>query len=78
VNNSVFTYGDVLNKLLTFILVAAVLFFVVIKPMNSLVARSRTGPTPDPTTSKCPECLSEIPLQARRCAFCTSEVRLAV
>jgi large conductance mechanosensitive channel len=78
VNNSVFLYGDVLNKLFTFVMVAAVLFFVVVKPMNSLIARSRTEPTPDPTTSKCPECLSEVPLQARRCAFCTSEIRIAV
>jgi large conductance mechanosensitive channel len=51
-----------------------VLFFVVIKPVNALVARSRTEPPADPTTRNCPECLSEIPLEAKRCAFCTTEL----
>jgi len=49
----------------------------VVKPVNALVQRSRREPTPDPTTKKCPECLSEIPIDARRCAFCTSEVATA-
>jgi large conductance mechanosensitive channel len=74
INNATFFYGDVINKLLTFVLVAAVLFFLVVRPVNALVARFRAEPSPDPTTRKCPECLSEIPVQARRCAFCTSEV----
>src|SRR5919201_3476624 len=69
-----FPYGLFLNALIAFILIAAVVFFLVVKPVNALVQRSRREPTPDPTTRKCPECLSEIPLDARRCAFCTSEV----
>jgi large conductance mechanosensitive channel len=74
VNNSVFRYGDFINKLITFLAIAAVVFFLVIVPLNALIARSRREPTPDPSTRKCPECLSEIPLEARRCAFCASEV----
>src|SRR5690606_39076166 len=77
INESVFTYGVFLNALIAFILVAAVLFFLVVKPINTLIARSRREPTPDPTTRKCPECLSEIPIAARRCAFCTAEVAAA-
>ena len=74
INSSVFEYGDFINKLITFVSVAAVVFFFVVKPMNFLIARSRREPPPDPTTKRCPECLSEIPIEARRCAFCTSQV----
>ena len=74
INGSEFHYGDFLNALIAFVLVAFVLFFVVIKPVNALVARSRNEPPADPTTRNCPECLSEIPLEAKRCAFCTTEV----
>jgi large conductance mechanosensitive channel len=74
INGSEFHYGDFLNALIAFVLVALVLFFVVIKPVNALVARSRNEPPADPTTRNCPECLSEIPLEAKRCAFCTTEV----
>jgi large conductance mechanosensitive channel len=74
INGSTFLYGDFINALVTFVTVAAVMFFVVVKPMNLLISRSHREPSPDPTTRKCPECLSEIPLDARRCAFCTSEV----
>jgi large conductance mechanosensitive channel len=54
--------------------VAAVVFFLVIKPVNALLARLRTEPPVDEQTRACPECLSEIPERARRCAFCTAEV----
>jgi large conductance mechanosensitive channel len=74
INGSRFNYGDFLNALVAFVLVALVLFFLVIKPVNALVARSRTEPPADPTTRNCPECLSEIPIAATRCAFCTSQV----
>lgn len=70
-NGSVFMYGHFINALISFILVAGSVFFFVVKPMNILIARSRKGPTADPTTKKCKECLSEIPLTAKRCAFCT-------
>jgi large conductance mechanosensitive channel len=74
INDSTFLYGDFINSLVALLTVAAAMFFLVIKPMNMLISRSRREPTPDPTTRKCPECLSEIPIDARRCAFCTSEV----
>jgi large conductance mechanosensitive channel len=78
VNGSKFRYGHLLNALLSFLIVAAVLFFLVIKPVNALLERSRTEPPVDPpSTRDCPECLSEIPTRARRCAFCTAEVGAA-
>lgn len=70
-NGSVFMYGHFINALISFILVATAIFFFVVKPMNVLIARSRKEPPVDPTTKKCKECLSEIPLQAKRCAHCT-------
>jgi large conductance mechanosensitive channel len=74
INGSRFLYGDFLNALITFISTAGAVFFFVVKPFNAFVQRTRREPTPDPTTKKCPECLSEIPVDARRCAYCTSEV----
>ena len=74
INGSVFRYGHFLNALLTFLIVAAVMFFLVIKPVNALLARRRTEPPTDEPTRDCPECLSEIPTAARRCAFCTTAV----
>jgi large conductance mechanosensitive channel len=74
INDSIFRYGDFLNKVFTFVVVAAAVFFFVVVPINALIARSRKEPPADPTTRKCPECLSEIPIDARRCAFCTSQV----
>jgi large conductance mechanosensitive channel len=73
-NGSVFGAGDFLNALISFVLVALAVFFFVVKPVNYLMARARKEPPADPTTMKCPECLSEIPIGARRCAFCTSPV----
>jgi large conductance mechanosensitive channel len=77
INESTFRYGDFINKALTFVLIAAVVFFFVVVPINALIARARREPPADPTTRKCPECLSEIPIEARRCAFCTSQVTAA-
>jgi large conductance mechanosensitive channel len=72
VNGSRFMYGDFLNAVVGFLLVGAAIYFVVVVPMNALTARLRRGdPPPDPTVKKCPECLSEIPIAARRCAQCT-------
>ncbi|MFA7302222.1 MAG: large conductance mechanosensitive channel protein MscL [Candidatus Paceibacterota bacterium] len=73
-NGSVITYGKVLNALISFVLVAAAIFFFVVKPMNLLIARTRKGAPIDPTTKKCPECESEIPLSAKRCSHCTQVV----
>jgi large conductance mechanosensitive channel len=72
VNGSKFLIGDFINALLSFILIATAVYFLIVLPVNALVARSRRAPPEDPTTMKCPECLSEIPIGARRCAFCTA------
>ena len=74
INNSNILIGSFLTAVVGFLLIAAVLFFFVVRPLNHLLARRKTELPPDPTTRECPFCLSEIPLQATRCAFCTSEV----
>ncbi|HEX3630653.1 MAG TPA: large conductance mechanosensitive channel protein MscL [Candidatus Dormibacteraeota bacterium] len=76
INNSVFRYGDFFNAVISFVLIAAAVFFFVVVPVNRLMARSRREPPADPTTQKCPACLSEIPVGARRCAFCTAPVAI--
>ena len=77
INKSRFLYGAFLNSLISFVVIAAVIFFFVIKPVNVLIERARREPPADPTTMKCPECLSEIPIGARRCAFCTAQIATA-
>jgi large conductance mechanosensitive channel len=72
VNNSKFLYGDFLNVIIAFVIIAAVIYFLVVLPYQTFTERSRKEPPADPTTKKCTECLSEIPKDARRCAFCTS------
>jgi large conductance mechanosensitive channel len=72
VNNARFLYGDFIDAILAFVIIAAVIYYFVVLPVNALVERSRKEPPADPTTKKCTECLSEIPLGAKRCAFCTS------
>ncbi len=75
VNGSEVLYGTFLNALVSFILVSAAVYFFVVLPMNTLQERRNRGQAPpDPTTKKCPECMSEIPIAARKCAFCTSAV----
>jgi large conductance mechanosensitive channel len=74
INGSTFRYGHLLNAILSFLIIAFVVFFFVIKPVNALLARHKTEPAIADETRKCPECLSEIPTEARRCAFCTAEV----
>ena len=74
INGSKFLYGDFINALLSFLIIAAAVYFFVVVPINAMIARSRKEPPADPTTRKCPECLSEIPISARRCAFCTSQM----
>jgi large conductance mechanosensitive channel len=78
INGSRFAYGDFLNAVLTFVLVAAAVFFFVVKPVNFLMARMRTEPDVEQVTRGCPECMSHIPVAATRCAFCTTEVPPAV
>src|SRR5205823_8841916 len=73
INGSRLLVGDFLNALISFLLVAAAIYLFVIMPVNAWAARRKRGEVaPDPTTKKCPECLSEVPIAARRCAFCTS------
>jgi large conductance mechanosensitive channel len=74
IHSSHFLYGDFLNALFSFVTIAAVVFFFVVKPINFLIERSRREPPLDPTTQKCPECLSEVPLAAKRCAYCTVQL----
>lgn len=76
VNNSKFMYGHFLNAIISFLLIAAVVFFFIVQPINHMLKRAARNKTPeDPTEKKCPECLSEIPVKATRCAFCTSKVK---
>ena len=73
INNSKFLYGDFINALVSFVLIGAAIYFFVVVPMNTLTSRQKKpAASAEPTTKKCPECLSEIPLEARRCAHCTA------
>ncbi len=74
INGSEFRYGHLINEVLTFLIVATVVFFAVVKPLNAVMARLRPERPVDEPTRACPECLSDIPRAARRCAFCTAEV----
>ncbi|MBV8053550.1 MAG: large conductance mechanosensitive channel protein MscL [Acidobacteriaceae bacterium] len=79
VNGSVFALGDFINAAISFLLIAAAVYFFVVVPVNMLVARMRKAPAPaDPTTRKCPECLSEIPIDARRCAHCSQPIAVGM
>jgi large conductance mechanosensitive channel len=77
INGSLFPYGQFINALISFLFIAAAVFFFVVRPLNTLMARLRPEPAVDRVARPCPECLSDIPEQARRCAFCTAEVRAA-
>jgi len=73
VNGSQFLIGDFVNALVAFVLISAAVYYAVVVPVNAITARRNRGQAPpDPTTKKCPECLSEVAIAARRCAFCTS------
>ena len=77
-HNSKFLYGDFINAVISFLIVATVVFFFVVQPINKLVAYSnRMKTTEEPTNKKCPECLSEIPKAATRCAYCTAKLKAA-
>ncbi|HMF74469.1 MAG TPA: large conductance mechanosensitive channel protein MscL [Bryobacteraceae bacterium] len=70
-----FPIGDFINTVISFLLISATIYFLVVLPVNALIAHAKRAEAPaDPTTKKCVECLSEIPLAARRCAFCTSVI----
>src|SRR5215469_13617582 len=73
VNGSKFMIGDFINAVVSFLLISTAIYFFVVLPVNALTARMHRGEAPpDPTTKKCPECLSEVPIAAKRCAFCTA------
>jgi large conductance mechanosensitive channel len=77
-NKSQFLYGDFINFLITFVTVSAAVFFFVVVPVNALMARRKVEPPIDELLRGCPECLSEIPVRASRCAFCTAQVAPSV
>ena len=72
INGSKFLYGEFVNAAISFLIIAAAVYFFVVVPMNALIARAKKEPPADPTTKKCQECLSEVPIAARKCAFCAS------
>jgi len=74
IHKSRFLYGDFINAIIAFLSIAAAVFFFVVKPVNALTARLKPGPQVEETVRQCPECLSEIPRAARRCAFCTAQL----
>ena len=75
IRGTVFPIGDFITAVVSFLLVAGTVYFFVVTPINALIARTRKDPVPaDPTTKKCPECLSEIPIDARRCSHCSEPV----
>ncbi len=75
INDSKFMIGDFINALVSFLIIAFAIYFFVVVPINALVTRSKRDKVPaDPTTKKCPECFSEIPLEATRCAHCTTKL----
>ncbi len=78
VNGSVFDIGAVLNAMISFVIVAAVIYFMIVLPMNKIMDKVKKGEKPaDPSTKLCPECLSEVPLKAKKCKFCTSAIKTA-
>lgn len=75
-NGSRFLYGDFINDLVAFIIVAGTVYFFVVVPINMLLEKMKKNPPPvDSATKKCPECLNDIPIGAKRCGFCTSVIR---
>jgi large conductance mechanosensitive channel len=77
INSSHFNYGHFLNAVISFLIIAAVVFFLIVRPVNALMERMQTSAPVEEETRECPACLSQIPFAARRCAFCTEEVGAA-
>ena len=74
INGSEFLYGSFINALISFLIIAAVVFFLVVRPVNRLMEKRRTEPDVDHPTKDCPRCLSAIPIGASKCAFCTADL----
>lgn len=77
IHHSVFEYGQVINAVVSFLVIAAVIFFLIVQPVNKLQTYSKKNKTVEPTEKECPQCLSTIPIKASRCAFCTSKLKPA-
>ena len=75
IGNTKIAYGDFINALISFLIVAVVIYFFVVLPMNKLQELSQSGKTIDPTTKHCPYCISEIPIKATKCPACTSVLK---
>ena len=75
INKSEFLVGDFFNALISFLIISSVIYFLVVLPMNSIMKRLKSGEKLDPSEKACPECLSLIPLKAKRCKFCTAVVK---
>ena len=77
-NAGVIQVGKFLNNVIAFLLNAAVVYFVIVLPISKLLARiNKPKPAGPPTTKVCPQCLSEIPIAATRCKFCTQPLESA-
>jgi large conductance mechanosensitive channel len=74
IGHGTFAYGILIQDVITFVIVAAVIFFVVVRPLHGLMERRRAQPDPESTERACPECLSDIPKAATRCAYCTAQI----
>lgn len=77
VSGSEFRYGSFIDDIISFVIIAAALFFFVVKPVNALMNRRKTEPEVDSTVKDCPHCLSQIPVGAQKCAFCTADLGVA-
>src|SRR5271155_1654400 len=76
INGSQFLYGDFLNAIISFLIVALAIYFFIVLPINKMSARKHKAPPAEATTKQCPECLSSIPVKASRCAYCTAKLNL--
>jgi large conductance mechanosensitive channel len=74
INGSKFLVGDFVNAIVSFLIIATAVYYMVVLPVNALVSRVHKEPPADPSTKRCPECIIEIPIAAKRCAFCTSQL----
>jgi large conductance mechanosensitive channel len=74
VNESKFMFGEFVNSAISFVIIAAAVYFFVVLPVNTLIAKSKKEAPTDPTTKNCPECLSTIPIAATRCSYCTTKI----
>jgi large conductance mechanosensitive channel len=74
INNSKFLVGDFVNAIVSFLIIATAVYYLVVLPINALVSRIHKEPPADPSTKRCPECMSEVAIGAKRCAFCTSSL----